>query len=365
MSQLHIGRKKSKWKLIAILLLSIFVLYVIAGFIISNIMMSRYFSRSDKREYFSSQLTYNDISSDYPRKEISFLSGSNKLTGAVYGVPESAGLIVFVHGYGGNMDSYIPAIQFFVQHSWRVLVYNGTGVNDSGGDSRINLYRSVSDLQAALNYIKNDSELGSLPIALFGHSQGGFAVCAVSNYEEGEEVKAVVSFAGMNNAGDMVDVFGEKIAGLFYPLLKPFLYFLDFTDFFIGADKNAVSGINNTNAPVMLIQGTGDTDVPPNSAAITNFTEDIKNPNVEIVFLTDDWNNNHQGIFYSKSALEYRNQINESLEPYRISHGIDVFTDSDIRAWADEIQMDRAKFNELNVDIFNKINAFFQNAISQ
>ena len=197
------------------------------------------------------------------------------------------------------------------------MAYNGTGVNDSVGESRNNLYQAVPDLLAALNYIENNNKLNNLPLVLIGHSQGGFAVCSVLNHEESASVKAVVSFAGMNRTKDIVDRYGRRAVGAFYPLLVPFVYMRDNTDFTSGVSHSAVRGINNTDIPVMLIHSTGDTTVLPNSEAITNFVDEIVNPNVKIVLLSDEWNNGHHSIFWSKEAYLYRTEVNVSRESYR------------------------------------------------
>jgi len=349
-------------KTVFILITAVFIIYITVGYIITSIMYSRYFIRRDQRAYFSTNLTYDDIKSEFPRREISFTSETINLTGAIYGDAGGAGIIVIAAGSGGGIDSYIPTIQYFARHNWLVLVYNGTGINDSGGKNRVNLYQAVTDLRNTLRFIQNDAELSNLPVMLFGHSQGAFAVCAVLNYTEATDVKAVVSFAGMNNAGDMVDVYGRQTAGVFYPLLKPFTYIVDYTDFSIGKEYNAIRGINNTQVPVILVQGAEDTVVPLN-VATTHFEEAITNPNVEIIFLTDEWNNGHNSMFWSKEAFEYRADVNATWLPYQQAHNISVWTDDDMRAWAQEIQLDRIKINSIDENLFDRINTFYVSAM--
>jgi pimeloyl-ACP methyl ester carboxylesterase len=336
----------------------------VGGFITAKTIRDSYFAKRDKREYFSAFLSYGDVKSELPRKEISFPSGANELMGAIYGETETTGLVVFVHGFGGDMDVYIPQIQFFVQRGWRVLAYDGTGVNDSGGDSLVSLCQAVADLRNALTFIENDAELSRLPLVLAGHSQGGFAVCSVLNYEESAPVKAVVSFAGINRAGDGISVIGEQTVGALYPILKPFAYVMNYADFSSDKTINAVNGINKANIPVMLVQGIGDTNVPPDKSAITRYASDITNPNVEIIMLTDYYNNEHMSILWSKEAYDYRADINKTLGTYRSARGITALTDADLHAWAAEVGLDRAKMNAINMDLFEQIDVFFKKAVS-
>jgi len=347
-------------KTIVIMISLLIGINILTGCAITNTLTKRYFSRIDRRDNFSMLLTYDDVKADLPRREIAFFSGPNELVGAVYGNAETIGLVVIVHGHGGDMDTYIPVIKFLVQNNWSVMAYNGTGVNDSGGESRNNLFQAVPDLLAALLYIKNNVQLGNLPLVLFGHSQGGFAVCSVLNYAESANVKAVVSFAGMNRTKDIVDKYGRRAAGIFYPLLRPFL---DDTDFTSGVNQSAINGINSTDIPIMLVQGAEDKTVLPDSEAITHFMDDILNTNVKTVILSDEWNSGHHSIFWSKDTYIYRNELNSSLELYREAHNIDVLTDNDLRSWAYENQLDRVRANGLNMCLFDQINKFLLNAI--
>ena len=350
-------------KIIIISLLSLIVIYIAGGFIGTNIVMKRFFARVDRQGNFSSSLRYEDISQELQRRNFSFYSGNNQLRGAIYTsafeeVTEEP-LLVIVHGFGGDMDSYYSTVQYFVNQGWRVIVYNGTGVESSGGESRVSLTQAVDDLRALLTYLSRDEELGELPVMLLGHSQGGYAVTAVLNHEESSSVRKVVSFAGMNRAGDMIDIFGRNMVGGFYSILKPFVFFNKMTDFREGMTNSAVRGINTAEIPVMLIQGTEDDVVPADTGAITNFWDEITNHEAEAVYLSDYWNGGHMNIFWSQDAYHYREEVNAGLERYRYEQGITVPTDSDLNAWAEAIQLDRARLNAINIDLFSKINTFF------
>jgi len=352
-------------KAIIILILSVFALYIAAGFIVTHILMSRYFARKDSRAYFSTYLTYDEVKSELPRREVSFFSGPNELFGAVYGGGQMSGLVVMVQGFGGGTNPYFSQIRFFVERGWEVLVYDGTGINDSGGQSLVNLYQAVEDLAAALDFVQNDEALNGLPIVLWGHSQGGYAVCSILNRAESAKVKAVVSFAGMNLPGDMIELFGRQFVGGFYPLFKPFVYILDFEDFGLGAEHSAVNGINNTGIPVLLIQGSQDMVVPPDCAAITRFMGEIQNPNAEMLMVTEEGRNGHNSVFQSRQAYDYRGEVNASLEAYMTRHNISGLTDPEFRAWAVEFQLDKNRINALGIDLFNRIDEFFRGAISK
>jgi hypothetical protein len=186
------------------------------------------------------------------------------------------------------------------------------------------------------------------------------------NIEDSASIRAIASFAGINKASNMIDSGGRQIAGAFYPILKPFLYILNHPDYSTGARHSAVSGINNTDIPVMLVQGTGDAVVTPDREAITNFAGEITNPNVEILLLDDEWNRDHIGVLmWSRESYAYRTEVNETLPLYRETHNIEVFTDDDLHSWAEEVRFDRVRINGIDTDLFNRIDEFFKNAIPE
>ena len=132
---------------------------------------------------FYTYMTWEDVDKNrYPREELYFHSGKNRLQGFVYGAANNKGLVVISQGLGNNADSYLPMIMFFADKGWRVFAFNNTGVAGSEGKSTRGLYQSLVDLNAALKFIASSSALGGLPVLLLGHSWGGFAVCAVLNY---------------------------------------------------------------------------------------------------------------------------------------------------------------------------------------
>ncbi|MCL2810103.1 MAG: lysophospholipase, partial [Treponema sp.] len=133
---------------------------------------------------FHTYITWNDIDKNkYNRENIYFYSGENKLQGFIYGNLNSNGLVIISQGLGNTADHYLNLIMYFVDNGWKVFAYNNTGVSGSEGESVRGLTQSLFDLDAALNYVNSSNDLVGLPVMLVGHSWGGFAVCAVLNYD--------------------------------------------------------------------------------------------------------------------------------------------------------------------------------------
>ncbi|MDR1663323.1 MAG: lysophospholipase [Clostridiales bacterium] len=337
------------------------LLYLIGGYFIIKQMLDNSFAKLERAEYYTTYPTYEDFKDVLPREQINFLSGGNKLQGFIYGSDNDKGLIIVVHGFGGSSDDYLPQIQFLVDKGWRVFAYDGTGVYESEGDSRMSFYQATIDLVAALDYVNSNASLSSMPLALFGHSQGGFAVCSSLNYEQAENVDAAISVAGLNTAGDIVEASAKEMVGGLYFLGKPFLLMLDNSDF--GDSYTSVQGINKSNAAVMLIQGDRDSVIPPDEYAITHYKDEITNLNVEYVFCTDEWNNGHNNILTSEAAWNYTTEVNAAWDEYKTTNDITNATNDDLQSFSEEYSVDKLKLYEVNGPLFEQINVFLENNI--
>jgi alpha-beta hydrolase superfamily lysophospholipase len=161
----------------------------------------------------------------YSREEVRFNSNGNALQGFIYGKTNSNGLIVISNEIGGTADSYFPLIMYFVDNGWRVFAFNNTGVGGSEGDGIRGLTQSVIDLDNALTYIEKTDAFNGLPVMLVGHSLGGYAVCAILNYNH--NVKAVASFAGFNNSSEIFKEQGVSMFGGWFYLLTPQIWAIE------------------------------------------------------------------------------------------------------------------------------------------
>jgi pimeloyl-ACP methyl ester carboxylesterase len=308
---------------------------------------------------FYTYITWDDVDqAKYARQEISFNSGGNRLQGFIYGNSNNNGLVIISHGMGGTADHYFPMIMYFVDNGWRVFAYNNTGVAGSEGDSIRGLTQSVIDLDAALTYIKNSNRFNGLPIMLVGHSWGGFAVCAVLNFNH--NVNAVVSFAGFNNGRDVFEEQGVAMVGGVFYTLTPQFWAIERQLFGDKTRLTAVDGINKAGIPVMIVQSSDDDVIPANTTSIYAHRNRITNPYVEIVFFDGDDVSGHEFVFASREKREYRRWAQSSWETYQV--GINNATNATMAQWAESINFDKALANQLNMELMERINTFFNNA---
>ena len=336
--------------LISLIIGSLFVAYIIYSQTFGNRIEG--FSENQ----FTTYLKWNEIDqTKYHREEVHFNSMKNQLQGFIYGGSNDKGLIIISQGLGGTANSYLPMIMYFVDKGWRVFAFNNTGVSGSEGKNIRGLTQSVIDLNAALQYVEGSNALKDLSVMLVGHSWGGYAVCAVLNYEH--KVSAVVSFAGFNNGNEMIKEQGVSSAGDFFYLLYPQLWAIQKLRFGNAINLTAVEGINKTSIPVMIVHSSNDEVISAKTTSIYAHREEITNPNLEIIFLDGDDAAGHEFVFCSKERREYMKTANENLQKYRAEN-----KDASLSQWAEKYNFDKNKANELNGELMERINEFFNNA---
>ena len=285
------------------------ILFIAISFIATKIVYDKQFPRYDRPdENTTAHLRYSDIATDYPRIPVSFESGGNVLRGHIYGSDNTRGLLVIAHGLGGGADSYLPQIKHFVDSGLRVFAYDSTGSYDSGGKTTKGFPQAVVDLHAALTFIAGQPNLSELPLLLFGHSWGGYAVVNVLNYPH--DVKGVVSVSGVNTAIDMIMEQGEALMGGFIHTQFPFLWLYQRLLFGNIASFDAVSAIHATGVPVLVIHGTADEMVAYDGSALIAHRDEISNPLVRYVTVDTAGRNGHNNLFRTDEAITYIDEVN-------------------------------------------------------
>jgi predicted alpha/beta hydrolase len=299
--------------------------------------------------------SWNEINQiKYSREDVHFYSGKNKLQGFIYGRENTNGLVVISIGLGITADGYFPMIMYFVDRGWRVFVFNNTGVSGSEGKSTRGMVQSLIDLDTALTYVENSDKFNGLPVMLIGHSWGGYAVCAVLNYNH--RVNAVVSFAGYNKGIDMISEGGVSMLGNFYYIFTPQQWVIEKFLFGGAGNLTAVGGINKSGIPVMIVQCSNDDVVRPETTSIYAHRKEITNPYVEILYRDGEDAIGHW-TFYSQAQKKYNDWALKNWETYKAENKNALKLQ-----WANEINFDKDLANELDHDLFERIITMFNEA---
>ena len=347
-------------KKISLLLIGFILIFSVISMGVTKYIYDHQFPRHDRYdETVSAKLRYSDLSSDYPRQVVSFKSGKNMLRGYLYGDDNAKGLIVVAHGLGGGADSYLAQIKTFVDRGWRVFAYDTTGSFDSEGKSTKGFPQAILDLNAALAYVDTAEDIKELPLVLFGHSWGGYAVANALHFDH--DIKGVVSVSGANRAMDMIMEQGEKMMGPFINIQYPFLWSYQRLLFGDVATLNAVTAINKSTIPVLIVHGTEDDMVGYSKSSIISHANALKNPNAETYTISEIGRNGHNDLFKSSRAVEYIDQINVEYRALYDSYEekIPYETNQDFYA-----KLDRFLVEELDEALMEKINTFYLKCIN-
>lgn len=315
------SRSKKVLKIVIIAIICIFVIFSIVSFIVIRNIFNDMFARVEPAKYTSS-LRYQDVEEEYDRELMSFSSGKNELQGYLYGAENTKGLVVISHGMGGMADSYMAETVYFVDQGFQVFTFDNTGCNRSEGATSVGVTQSVIDLDAALTFIEAQERFAGLPILLYGHSWGGYAVTAIHNFDH--DIAASVSVAGFNSPMGMVLEWGKNMMGGFMYVEYPYIYLYQMMFYGNKTNLSAVDGINNTDTPVLLIHGEQDTTILYDGEATIAHRDEITNPNVEYKTCDKELQNGHNNLFISLNAIQYMEELNEEYRPIYESYNGEI-----------------------------------------
>ena len=348
-------------KIIGCSIVGCILLFSIISMVITIVVYSRQFPRYERHDMsVSAGLRYEDLREQYPRRLVSFKSGTNRLQGYVYGMNQAKGLVVVVHGLGGGADSYLSQITYFVDQGWRVFAYDATGSFDSEGHSTKGFPQALIDLDAALMYIESQEDFATLPILLFGHSWGGYAVANILHYDY--NIAGIVSISGTNSPMEIIIEQGRSMMGSFIYTQYPYLWLYQRLLFGKTASLKASDAILQSDVPVLIIHGTNDESVAyDGSSIISHF---VKRPvdNVITLSISDEGRNGHNNLFRSHSAIDYIDNIN--VEYGKLYQKYDQNIPYNIKQEFYS-KIDRALAQDVNKDMMDKIHLFFIDAIKK
>lgn len=183
-----------------------------------------------------------------------------KLQGYYYTTKKESlvkGIVVLAHGFsGGGHISYMPEIDFLVKNGYDVFAYDATGNDESEGESVRGLPQGLLDLGEAVDFVKQQLREDQLPLFLYGHSWGAYAVMSYLAIDE--EIEAAVALAGFNNSLDKLLEEGERRYGKKIKGLEGYMKGYEWVKFGEIATATSLEGLALTKADVLIIQSRDD-----------------------------------------------------------------------------------------------------------
>lgn len=295
-------RSHRRLKKVCIIITASVLFYVLSSMGASVVIFNIIFSRSENIEAF--ELTYDDIDkTEYPREELYFDSGGNKLFACLYEPKEkSSGLIVLANGMNCCIDRHLPEIMYFIDHGYSVFTFENTGVGHSEGNGTKGIAQARLDLCEAIDFVQKDRELSGLPLFLYGHSLGGYAAATAMN--DKDDICAVVCVAAFNSPNENMLNHAKRYVGFFADVQYPFMCLQNYFLFGDISDDSAVDAINGSDTPVMIVGGNSD-DVCTEDISLLSKAGDITNPNVITIEITEEYRGEHNTIWLSKNSAKY------------------------------------------------------------
>lgn len=318
------------------------------------------FSRYERPDYslVPGLYFYDRIKEDLPREEISFMSGNVRLQGYYYKCKNPKGLVITAHGLHSGADDYLPIQKYFYDHSFNVFSFDFKGTYSSDGDSTVGACLALVDLDSAIKFVKSDDRFKGLPIFLFGHSWGGYAVLSVLSIHK--DIKACAAISPMVNGHSIINDKAYEYAGLMSYMTKPYIIVYQRYLFKEYVDYDAVKGINESNIPCFIAHGIDDKVINYFTQSVTAKKDLITNPNV-IFYDSIGYHGDHNDILLSFDAICYKKEIESKLKIEENKNP--NFNLDDKREFYKNI--DHKRYSSPNLDIMNPILNMFLNTLDK
>lgn len=309
---------KTLKRVIGFFLLFVF-LFIALSMLSSVVIFGVLFHRVDSLNNYV-QITYARADLDYSREKISFESGENTLCGFLYSAKNPKGLVIVAPGMNSNSDSHLAEIMYFADNGYMSLAYDATGVCRSEGGSTVGLQQSKRDLLAAIDYSKSNPKISNLPVYLYGHSLGGYAVAAVLGEAD---VEAAVCLSGFNSPVQTMHGKAKEYVGVLADIQYPFLYLQNRFVFGDDADATAVESVNSVDTPILICHGDNDSTIPY-ELSLYSRKDEITNVNADFYEVDEDSRDGHTNLWLSCESAKYMSDLQNELNDMNKSFGGDI-----------------------------------------
>ena len=341
-------------KTLFILLIVFFIilfLYIAFGLFVVFIANRKLFSKRGEDPDNICYLTYDDFP-ELEREEYSAILRKATLRGYIYSRKdknEYKGLIILSHGFFGTHVQYLIDIDYLTKLGYRVLAFDNFGVGLSSGENQGSFVFSYYSLRAVLEDVERRELNEDLPIYLYGHSMGGYAISLTLRYHP-EVKKAIVRSAPLSAgiAGrDLLHLQNKFLYYFLYPII-PLCFSL------LGTKRENSSSYReikkSRETAVLLIHSKND-NLVPYKHSLARKVEHLKRDNFEIFvtegglhnsFVTEESSNN-----YSKLKEEYKKLVKEG-------------DNKKLDQFALKLKRDKRNYYQISSDVKEKITEFLE-----
>lgn len=277
-------------------MLSALLTYCTVSMVVTKIVYDSIFERYDPE---ATVLTQESEALIARRQEHFYEVGENTLAGYLYraGENDRSTLIVLAPGFHAGGDDYLPQIHSLLRRGWSVFAFDPSGSCGSEGESCQGFPQEITDLDGTVSYVEQQGRFGCRNLVLLGHSRGGYAAGCILGY--GHDIDAVISISGVNSAMDAVMGYSTEYVG---PLAYGNYGFLwAYQALLFGADMTDLQAheqIEDSDVPVLVVQGSADEAFPPQERSIYAHREEIRREGVSYLLLDQPGQNGHTDLLF-------------------------------------------------------------------
>lgn len=338
-----------------LIVLSSLVLFAMLSTLTASVICRFVFGRAEQDQKLLRAYT-PELEAAYPRRQVHFDSGDNTLEGYLYEAQTPEGLVVIAHGMWDGSGSHLSEALYFLDHNWSVFAFDGTGTGGSTGRGIVGLQQMVLDVLAAIDYLETE-ERSQLPLVLYGHSMGGYAVIVAAG--ESEAVEAVVSISGFDSPMGLMLQMGRQRIGEVATVGYPFLYLHNWLTFGPYTDRSAAEVIDQSDAAFLIVYGAED-DIVVEETSIYGCREEICNPEADFRLVTEPLRNGHSAAWLSEDAVAYRDTLLGELDAQKEAHGGRLPPEEFARFYG---QIDQERLFSLDEEFMERVLEFYRAAV--
>ncbi|WP_223248232.1 alpha/beta hydrolase [Sulfurirhabdus autotrophica] len=227
---------------------------------------------------------------------------------------QSAPAIAVIHGWGSNAEMMLPLAKPFHEAGYAMLFFDSRNHGQSDSDAFSSLPRFAEDLEHALNWLAEQSNVDGTKLIAMGHSVGAGAALQVASHRH--NLAAVVSISAFSHPKNMMRRILASKHIPYFPLGQLILRFVEFTIGHRFRDIAPCNTIQQINCPVLLVHGEDDRTVPVVEAH--EIYAKRKSNHVRLLILKGDHDSSHQIIKHTAELVSFVDQAMRDLEKRRI-----------------------------------------------
>lgn len=254
-------KKTRKWYKIPLVLLTAFVVLMIIGlailpnFIMKDIMYGKF-----------AQTLYDPADFGVTAQTLQLTTEDDlKIEAYLTEAKQPKGTVILISGiHNPSVTAFFGYAKMLNDHGWSALLVEMRAHGNSEGEQICFAMKEWMDVKAGVEYLKQSSTYGELPIVVWGTSMGGST--AINAMGEMDEIDGLISCSAFSSWPDIFKEYMQQsgVPGIFATLETPFInLYLGTKIGFQYLDISAVNEIKKLDGrPALLMHSTGDTQVP-------------------------------------------------------------------------------------------------------